>query len=72
MGSGKLCGNVFTWTSTGQGFTEMGVWSFSDADNVSITSMFTGPDGETGECVGVATTGADPGPPPNLDCNEIF
>ncbi len=69
MGSGQLCGNEFIWTSTGEGFTEMGVWTFSDADNVSIASMYTESNGEKGECVGVATTGADPGPPPALPCN---
>ena len=68
MGSGKLCGNEYTWTSTGGGFTEMGVWTFTDADNVSIATTFTGP-GEDGECVAVATRDPQqPGPPPALPC----
>ncbi len=72
MGSGKLCGNEFEWTSTGMGFTEMGVWTFTDADNVEIATTFTGP-GEDGECVAVATRDpAEPGPPPPLSCTPVM
>jgi hypothetical protein len=67
-GSGKLCGNEFEWTSMGGGFTEMGVWTFTDADNVTIETTFTGP-GEDGECVAVATRDPEqPGAPPALPC----
>lgn len=73
MGEGKLCGNVFEWTSQGVGFTEMGEWTFSDADNVTIETTFERLDGTMGECVAVATRDpATPGPPPDLECMEII
>lgn len=74
-GTGKLCGNVFTWTSMSMiddGYVERGTWTFSDADNADIVSRFTstGEFGFTGECVGVASTEGDPMTAPPLMCTS--
>ena len=77
VGTGKLCGNEFVWTSMSiidDGYIEVGTWTFSDADNATIVSEFTSPGefGITGECVGVATTGPDPMNAPPLECTSDF
>jgi hypothetical protein len=70
-GSGTLCNSTFTWTASTSGYSESGVWVFSDADNFEKSSSYTSGEGGAGACTGAgARVGAgDPGPPaPIGDC----
>lgn len=51
---GTVCGNLFAWSGTGDGFTESGTWTLTAEDTISKTSHYRSADPPNceGDCTG--------------------
>ncbi len=67
--SGTLCGNVFSWSGGGTGYSESGTWVFANADRFVKSTAYAN-DGESGRgcCSGDGVRQGAMTPTPPAQC----